>query len=245
MLADVLTTGLDILRILAEADGPLTATAIAERVDRHVSNVSRSLAVLARHGYVRKPTYHSFAPDLGVLALAGAAATRLPEVARTRACLAELARASGLQATLAVLHRDQVLYLHRCRSDGEDLAAVAGGFPLHRSVVGLRLLLDLPVREARAALERAARRYGWERPTPATPEDPAACLAAARRRLADGVLHLNHWDEPGAVAAAVRLVVPGRAPLALALDGHGSASDPVPHLAAGIAAVRAALSENA
>jgi len=62
----VLTTGLDILRIVAEAETPLTATAIAQRVGLHVSSVSRTLAVLVRHGYLRKPTYHSFAADLGV-----------------------------------------------------------------------------------------------------------------------------------------------------------------------------------
>jgi DNA-binding IclR family transcriptional regulator len=243
----VLTTGLDILRILAEADGPLTATAIAERVGLHVSNVSRTLGVLARHGYVRKPTYHSFAPDLGVLALAGAAATRLPEVARTRAVMVELARASGLQATLAAFHRDQVMYLHRCSPAGELVSAVSGGFPLHQSVVGLRLLLDLPAKEAKAALERAARRYGWERRTPETPAGPAECLAEARRRLADGVLRIDAWDTPGALAVATRLVIDGHPPLAIALVGSAPAGDVVAfithHLTHGADAVRNALTE--
>lgn len=249
MLEGVLTTGLDILRILAEAEGPLTATAIAERVGLHVSNVSRTLGVLAKHGYVRKPTYHSFAPDLGVLALAGAAATRLPEVARTRDAVIELARASGLQATLAAFHRDQVMYLHRCAGGGagELVSAVAGGFPLHQSVVGLRLLLDLPAKEAKAALERAARRYGWERRTEATPAGPAECLAEARRRLADGILRIDAWDAPGALAAAARLDIAGHPPLALALVGGRPAGDADAfvrhHLAHGADAVRKALTE--
>lgn len=238
----MLTTGLDILRILAEAEAPLTATAIAERVGRHVSNVSRTLAVLARHGYVRKPTYHSFAPDLGVLALAGAAANRLPAVARTGAAVAALARSSGLQATLAALHRGQVLYLHRCGANGEAVAAVAGGWPLHLSVVGLRLLLDLPAKEARAALELAGKRYGWERPTPATPDGPASCLAEARRRLAGGILTIDGWGRPGYGAAALALAVEGQPPLALALVGDATI-DPAPHLAAGAAAITKALTE--
>jgi len=238
----VLTTGLDILRILAEAPEPLTATAIAERVGLHVSNVSRTLAVLARHGYVRKPTYHSFAPDLGVLALAGAAASRLPVVARTGAVVRELARASGLTAALAVLHRGQVLYLHRCGPVGEGSSAIAGGWPLHLSVVGLRLLLDLPAKEARACLALAAKRYGWERPTPATPADPAACLTAARRRLSGGLLRIDGWDRPGYVAAAVGVAVAGAPPLALALVDD-STIDPAPHLARGAAAIATALTE--
>lgn len=238
----MLTTGLDILRILAEAPEPLTATAIAERVGLHVSNVSRTLGVLARHGYVRKPTYHSFAPDLGVLALAGAASDRLPAIARTRTAVAGLARSSGLQATLAALHRGQVLYLHRCSPGGEAVVAEAGGWPLHLSVVGLRLLLDQPAKAARAALELAAKRYGWERPTPATPEGPAACLAAARQRLSGGILRLDGWGRPGYVAVAIALAVDGHPPLALALVGD-SAADPAPLLDAGAAAVTAALTE--
>ncbi len=221
----MLTIGLDILRILAEADGPLTATVIAERVGLHVSNVSRTLRVLAEHGYVRKPTYHSFAADLGILALAGAAVARLPAIAATTAAVQDAARASGLQATLAALHRDQVLYLHRGRPDGALVSGVAGGFPLHRSVVGLRLLLDLPEDRALAALANAARRHGWDRPTPATPADPAACLAAARRRLRGGVLRTDHWDEPDRVAAAVAVAVPDHAPMAVALDGPAGARD--------------------
>jgi DNA-binding IclR family transcriptional regulator len=216
---DMLTTGLDILRILAEADGPLTATAIAERVDLHVSNVSRTLAVLAKHGYVRKPTYHSFAPDLGVLTLAGLAVSRLPAVARTKEILVGLAKESGMLASLATLHQGQVIYLHRCDPHGETISAVAGGWPLHLSVVGLRLLLDLPVKQAQSALELAAKRYGWPRPTPATPPDPKTCLAEAKRRFRNRLLRIDGWDQPGNYAAAIRISVPNHAPLALAFVG--------------------------
>lgn len=245
----VLTTGLEILRILAEAEEPLTATAISERVGQHVSNVSRTLKVLAGAGYVRKPTYHSFAADLGVLTLAGSAATRLPEIARTRAAVRAAAAASGLQATLATVFHDQVVYLHRCGPGLEPVSAVAGGWPLHRSVVGLRLLLDLPAAQARAALAAAGRRYGWERPTAATPADPVACLAAARKRLVDGVLALHAWDEAGRVACAVRIATDGH-PLALAFDGaipagcaDAAAAEPRlrDHLAAAAASIRTAL----
>ncbi len=240
----MLTTGLNILRILAEAEAPLTATAIAERVGLHVSNVSRTLAVLARYGYVRKPSYHSFAPDLGVLALAGAAAGRLPAVERTRVAITALARSSGLQTSLAALHRDQVLYLHRCSPGGEAVSAVAGGWPLHLSVVGLRLLLDQPVKAARGCLELAAKRYGWERPTAGTPETPAACLAESRKRLVDGVLRIDGWGRPGYGAAAIAVAVAGHPPLALGLVGE-AAVDPLPHLTAGAIAVAAALTEPA
>ncbi len=224
----MLANGLDILRILAEADAPLTATAIAERVGLHVSNVSRTLRVLMQNGYVRKPTYHSFAPDVGVLALAGSAADRLPAIRLTKSSMQEAARASGLQASLAALHNDQVLYLHHCQPDGTTVSGVAGGFPLHRSVVGLRLLLDLPRARAIAALERGARRYGWERPTPSTPADPASCLVAARQRLNDGILRTDHWDAPDDFAIAIGVKAAGHPALAIALAGSGGQHDADP-----------------
>lgn len=217
----MLTTGLDILRILAETGKPLTATAIAERVGLHVSNVSRTLRVLSAHGYVRKPSYHSFAPDLGVLALAGSAVMQLPLIKHSRDPLIRIAGSSGLQATLATLHRDQVLYLHRAQPSGHCLSGVAGGFPLHLSVVGLRLLMDLPAKEALAALERARARYGWERPSARCPTDPPSCLKALPGLCRDGVLRTDHWLDGSGFAAAVSIHLPDQPPLALSLDGPG------------------------
>lgn len=234
----MLTTGLDILRLLAEAETPLTATAIAERVGLHVSNVSRTLRVLSAHGYVCKPSYHSFAVDLGVLSLAGAAANRLPLVARTRSLVLTLAQKSGLQATLAALHQEQVLYVHRAQPAVEAgggqgvISAVAGGFPLHCSVVGLRLLLDLPAARAHELLAAAGRRHGWEQPTPTTPTDPLSCLRAARQRLQGGVLRTDHWDTAGEIALAIAVHVPDQPPLALGLNGPIAeiSADPIPLL---------------
>ena len=118
---------------------------------------------------------------------------------------------------------------------------MAGGWPLHLSVVGLRLLLDRPVRVGKAALERAARRYGWERPTPATPADPAACLAAASARLRGGILRTDHWDTPGDTAAAIAVTVAGQPPLALALHGRCPAAEAADHLRHHLSAAAAAL----
>lgn len=215
----MLTTGLDILRILAEAEEPLTATAIAQRVGLHVSNVSRTLRVLITHGYVRKPSYHSFAVDLGVLSLAGSAVQQLPVLTRSRDCMQRAAQETLLHASLATLHRDQVLYLHRCSPDGTCISAVAGGFPLHLSVVGLRLLLDLEEPRALTLLSSASQRYGWERPTARTPKDPEDCLAKARDCLRGPFLHTNHWDLNNEQAVAVPLSCPGYPPLAISLHG--------------------------
>ena len=240
----VLTTGLDILRLLAEADGPLTATAISERVGLHPSNVSRTLRVLIQAGYVRKPTYHSFAVDLGVLALAGQAAHALPLLQRSRATVLALAAHSGVQATLATCFRDEILYLHQAGAQGPGTTTVAGGFPLHRSAVALLLLLARPAEEAAALLDASRRRYGWDRPTASVPADAEGCLAAARAALADGVLVLVGWNAPGYVQAAAGLAVPGQPPLALAASGPGA--DPAAlraALALAVPALRSALEQ--
>ncbi|TFV82567.1 hypothetical protein E4V99_16920 [Microbacterium sp. dk485] len=240
----VLESGLDILRIVAEADHPLTATSIAQRVGLHVSSVSRTLGVLVRHGYLRKPTYHSFAADLGLLALAGRSASSLTEITATLAPVERLAGDTGLQATLAALHHDEVLYLHQSQH-GRTTSAVAGGYPLHLSVVGLRLLLDLPAPRAVEVLSMAARRYGWDRPTPGTPADPESCLTRARAQIQDGVLRIDAWGDPSVLAAAVAVTVPGRAPLALALVGPRPPGDADAfvreHLARGAEHLRSAL----
>lgn len=221
----MLTIGLDILRLLAEAGEPLTATAIAERVGLHPSNVSRTLRVLIHAGYVRKPTYHSFAVDLGILALAGHAMHGLPLLHRSRPAVLALAAHAGTQAVLATCFRDEILYLHLAAPGSDSVSTVAGGFPLHRSAVALRLLLDLPDTEAIGLLTASQRRYGWDRPTAAVPADPAGCLAAARAALIDDTLVLAGWSGPDYLQVAARLLLPGMPPLALALSGTGTDPD--------------------
>lgn len=216
----MLTNGLDILRLLAAADCPLTATAIGARVGLHPSNVSRTLRVLIQAGYVRKPSYHSFAVDLGVLALAGQTVKNLPVISRTAEPMRLLAAQHSGVVTLAARFHEQVLYLHRTECGRDPVVAEAGGWPLHRSVVGLRLLADLSDAEALAELKRSARCYGWDRPTPAVPASPAACLVAVRAAYRHGALFLDGWDRRGVGKMAIGIAVPGQPPLALSLFGN-------------------------
>ncbi|MDQ8208590.1 helix-turn-helix domain-containing protein [Coraliomargarita sp. SDUM461003] len=216
----MLAHALDILRLLSESPDPLSATEISQKVGLHTSNVSRTLRVLIDAGYVRKPSYHSFAPDLGLLALAGSAARHHPLCIHSAAAIKSLSTQLELQTSLAGLFREQIIYLQRCAPGGEPVQAGTMKFPLHLSVVALRLLLELPQAKAIDALEASKRRYGWERPTSKVPASPKECLQAASDALQDDVLRLDAWNAPNSRQMARLLTVPQQPLLALACDGN-------------------------
>lgn len=215
-----LTHGLEILRLLAEADGPLSSTEIARRVDLHQSSASRILKTLIAVGYVRKPDYRSFAVDLGVLTLGGSALRHFGLATKPRAALAALAeRCDGLLVSLATLWRGQIIYFLRYHKGHEPVLLSVGGYPLHLSSPALRLLLALPEEHALQALEGSRQRYGWERPTRRVPADPGAALKAAVSLLRHDALVLDGWQGEGRLSAAIPIEVPGEPPAALALAG--------------------------
>lgn len=233
----MLTTGLTILRLLVEAEGSLTATAIADRVGLHPSNVSRTLRVLIEAGYVRKPHYHRFAPDLGVLALSGVAAWSLPECRLTAAPLAAFAAAQPQwNCALGALVDDQILYLHRLIAGQPPMRGATLGYPLHQSAVALRLLAAEEPTRAREALERSRRRYGWPRPTPLLPGDPATCCSGLADLISDGVCCFDGWNAPGLMQAAGMVTTPSGRRLAVAVDGTGGSIDDARRLAQALTA---------
>jgi DNA-binding IclR family transcriptional regulator len=215
-----LTHGLDALRILSEARGPMTSTQIAERIGLHQSSASRILKALTAAGYVRKPDYHSFTVDYGVLALGSTANSHFPWVNLPRAALVALAeRCAGLSVTLCTLWQNQMIYFLRAQKGHELTILGASGYPLHLSSPGMRLLLDQQEAVAIETLIESKRRYGWERPTKRVPETPAGALRAARGLLEDDCLALENWQGDGRISAAIPVVAPGHPRAALALAG--------------------------
>lgn len=218
--AKTLAQGLEVLRLLTESDQPLTATAIAGRLGVSVSTASRALGALVDAGYVRKPTYHGFAPALGVLALAGDARRQFEAVMAPRQALRDLAAGTpGLRWNLATLIDEQLVYLLQVDAGQEDTGFSVGRYPLHLSSIALLILLERGERAAVAALRASRRRYGWERPGPAVPADETACVAAARGLLLDGVLALADWQSAGWLSAAIAVGFFHDRPLVLAVSG--------------------------
>ncbi|HYF50000.1 MAG TPA: helix-turn-helix domain-containing protein [Planctomycetota bacterium] len=219
-----LTHGLDALRVLIEARGPLSSTEIGERIGLHQSTASRILKTLMNAGYVRKPDYHSFTIDYGVLTLSSAARAHFPLVETPRAAVQQLAEdADGLLVSLATIWKGQMIYFLRAQKGQDTISLSSGGFPLHLSSPALRLLLDESDDVALAALEDSRRRYGWERPTNAVPATPKALLAKARELLEHDCLLLENWQGEARLSAAIAVQIPGEPPAALALSGTSGA----------------------
>jgi DNA-binding IclR family transcriptional regulator len=220
-----LTHGLEVLRLLAEADGPVTATEIAAKVGLHQSSVSRVLRSLRAAGYVRKPAYHSFGVDLGILTLGGTALRHFGFIHKVLPALQHLAEeARGLQVSLVTLWQGQLIYFARTQRGHEAILLHVGGFPLHMSSSALRLLIDQPAPAALRALAQSRLRYGWSRPTSAVPRSPSAVLAAARKLLRHDCLILDRWQSDTLVSASIRCneaAVEAGWPLVLALSGPG------------------------
>jgi len=217
--SQALTRGLAILRVVSEARQPVTSTEIARRVGLHQSWVSRVLKTLSAAGYVRKPGYHSFAADYGVLTLGGNSLHQFPLITKTKAAMLEFAeKAEGMQTALAILWQGQLIYFHRVQK-GREPVPLSVGFPLHLSSVGLRLLADQPKAEALEALKESKRRYGWERPTQHVPRTPEDALRFARGAIRHDCIVLNGYYQPGLLGCAIPVVAPGEPRAALALSG--------------------------
>ena len=224
----VLLQGLELLRLLAQCPGPVSATALAERTGQHPSTVSRLLSGLVRAGYVRKPDYHSFAPDLGLATLFGRVRGQFPLTSVPRAALrAQAAAMPGMRLSLATLHEHQLVYWLAVEAGQEEWELVVSGYPLHLSSIALRILADCPLRAAIPLLNASKRWNGWERPTSRVPADPAGVMTAARDLLAAGggdCLVLESWQGVGRISAALPLRSPDERPLVLAVSGPTPAS---------------------
>jgi DNA-binding IclR family transcriptional regulator len=218
-----LTHGLEVLRLLAVSPTPMTSTELAKRLNLHQSTVSRILKTLSGAGYVRKPDYHCFAADYGVLTLGGNANAQFPLTTKPKAAMISLGeRCSGLSVSLATLWRGDLIYFIRTQKGHEPIPAVASGYPLHLSSVALRLLIDLPPREALEALEVSKRRHGWDRPTEKVPSTPNASLKMAREIVANDCLILHDFQNTGWLSASIKMEMPGQPAICLAVSGPGN-----------------------
>jgi DNA-binding IclR family transcriptional regulator len=214
-----LTRGLEILRLLAESNVPLNSTEIAAKLGLHQSSASRILKTLSAAGYVRKPTYHSFTVDYGVIALGGRALKMFPLITKPREAILKTAQRTGMLVALGTILDGELIYFLRAHTGEELVSASAGGYPLHLSSVALRILLDRPEREAVEILKRSRQRYGWRRPTDAVPAEPLACLRAARSAMRDDCLALMDFQEKGAISTGVLIQAKGEPLCALAING--------------------------
>ena len=173
------------LRLLEAFDGAhtlLTVTEAARRVDLSPASARRCLLTLCELGYVRTDGKR-YGLDHGALkiAYAYAASTRLPRLVQPS--LDALSERSRESASLAVLHRGEVLIAARstARRTMRVGLSVGSRLPLHCSAAGRSLMMAQGDREVRALLGRAALERFTSR-TLTTVRDVLGELAASRER---------------------------------------------------------------
>ncbi len=219
--AQALTRGLEVLRVLAESAEPLSSQEIARRVGLHQSWVSRILKTLTRAGYVRKPSYHSFGIDYGVLCLGGIAARQFKLTTRPLDSLRQLLTVlqdNDAEISLGCIWDKQVIYFFRLHATLGYSPAAAGFFAFHDSKVALRLLLEQDEGAAITALDDSIRRYGIANKHPfSTAEE---CLRYARNAYdpQTGCLYLDN-PQTGMIGGAILVEIPGEPLSVLALNG--------------------------
>lgn len=220
-----LARGLHVLRVLVDEDEPMTATEIARRFGLHQSSISRVLATLTELGYVRKTANRRFVPDYGVLSLASAT-SQFPLVRKPRRAMEDIAEQHpGVMVSICMLWREQMIYFLRTAKDADTIEFWGPGFPLHLSSPGLRMLVDLPDKQALKILAQSRDRYGWGGVRPTVPDTERVLLTRAKKLVEHDVLILDRWADPTNVGGAIPIETNEEHPVALAITGDRSIAD--------------------
>ena len=205
-----LRRGLEILELMAGADGPLTLGAIAERLALPKSATHRLMAELAAAGFVRQERLgdaYALTLKLASLGVQFLAALRIEEICQP--VLDALAQKSGELVRLACAERDGLYWVARAQGATNGLRydpEHGNKVHLHVTAVGKAWLATLPEQDA---LQIAQKQPGFgERgrfgPRALTSEAQLrAAIALARRR---GYGQAVDEGEPGtsAIACAIR-----------------------------------------
>jgi IclR family acetate operon transcriptional repressor len=151
-----LTRGLSILEALADAEGGLTLTDLAHRVELPASTTHRLLATLEKMGYVYQ------ADDLGLwyvgLQAFTVGSTFLANrdfVAQSHAYMRRLMEQSGETANLAILDGTEAVFIAQvqCHEMMRTLVKLGSRVPLHASGVGKAIFAALPDEQIDAILK--------------------------------------------------------------------------------------------
>lgn len=137
---------LTVLALLAER-GALGVTDIAAALSVHKSTAFRLVTTLERHHLVEQHVDRGrYRLGVGVLRLAGAAATRLDLVQRARPVTRELAEAVGETVNITVLSEREALYVDQVAGPGAigPHNWVGQRIPLHATSNGKVLLASQP-----------------------------------------------------------------------------------------------------
>jgi IclR family transcriptional regulator, acetate operon repressor len=141
-----LMRGLSIMEALAEANGGLSLTNLARRVELSPSTTHRLLATMEKMGYVNQSTSLSlWFIGLKAFTVGSAFLASRDFVARSHAYMRRLVDESGETANLAILDETEAVFIGQvqCHEMMRTLVKIGSRVPLHASGVGKTLFAAL------------------------------------------------------------------------------------------------------
>ncbi len=153
-----------VLEELTEADSPLTLKELSLRLGMNASTLSRIANDLVEGGYLRKASYRSFEPALGLIHLGQRALLNCQFPKKVSRLVCARCRATGLKGALAGVFKDRLVYLYNSSHEGSGRSA---GMPFsyltHKSNIALAVLARRHGRkEALRILKGSLKRSGQE-----------------------------------------------------------------------------------
>jgi IclR family transcriptional regulator, acetate operon repressor len=190
-----------LLELMAEGEGEMSLSRLAERSGMPVSSIHRLVRTLLARGYVRQLPSRRYVLGPRLIHLGDMASRALGAFARPH--LARLVDAVGETANLAVLDGDRVVYAAQVpsRHSMRMFTEVGRRLHLHCTGVGKVLLAALPEAQVRTLLTTT----GMPAQTPRTVTDPDALLTELGRVAADGYAVDDGEQEAGVRCVAVRV----------------------------------------
>lgn len=208
---------LAVLEALAEAEGPLTLTAISERVGAPLSSCHAVVRTLQARGYLyARDRRRGFCATRKLLHVAREIAAHDPIVTRVAPAMAELSARTGETVIVGRRQGTEAIYLsveegtHTIRYASEPGARK----PLHASAIGKALLGGMAEHEAAAILATARPSRITERTLVAI-TDILADVADGRRR---GYFETRGENVADVGALSMLAIIAGEA-IAIALAG--------------------------
>jgi DNA-binding IclR family transcriptional regulator len=209
-------TGIRLLEVLEQADGPLALKDLSARADMDPSSAHRYLASFVHSGLVRQEADSRY--DFGPLALhmGLAAIRRLDPVQLTEQALPRLVAETGFTALLTVWSNRGPTVVHWQRSRNPFVTNLGLGsvLPISRSATGAVLVAFLPDAVTADAIAAEARREEMDRASFSRAVERArkARIAFVDSSVVPGLsaaaAPVLQWN--GEAAAAVTLIGPDR-----------------------------------
>lgn len=145
-----------ILEAMVDAEGEVGLSELSEKLELPVPTLHRMLRTLMAGGYARQLASRRYALGPRLITL-GEAAARLTG-SWARPVLADLSKALGETANMAIRDRDKVIYVAQVQSHQTSMRVfteVGRRVNLHSTGVGKVILANLPESEVRAIVGRA------------------------------------------------------------------------------------------